>query len=138
MKEYHNLDLLPPNSADARRSLFEDEIEAPVQHNSSTETYIKDLSVHIQDANRTRVLTPPPLITHRASHVFQAPQVPLRDTIANRVESIVTTPLQKKSSESMRNLSSKKTREQEYLKLNQGSMPNLHEIESINSIESNR
>lgn len=99
------------------------------------------------DVNQTRILTPPPTAiadslchstTHnRQSHVFQAP-FPLLDTIAKSVENIVTTPLQKKSARSMRNLSSKKTREQEYLKLNQGSMPNLHEIESINSIENNR
>uniref|UniRef100_A0A1B0D2H3 Uncharacterized protein n=1 Tax=Phlebotomus papatasi TaxID=29031 RepID=A0A1B0D2H3_PHLPP len=37
----------------------------------------------------------------------------------------------------MKNLSGQ-SREQEYLKLNQGSMPNLHEIEKINSIENNR
>lgn len=124
---------LVPNPADARRSLFDEELEGPLLANSSTETYyIKDRTIS-GDVNQTRVLTPP--LTQ--SHVFQAP-LPLRETIANRVEGIVTTPLQKKASESMRNLSSQKNRQQEYLKLNQGSMPNLHEIESINSIESNR
>lgn len=138
MKEYFDVEL-PLNPADARRSLFDDEVEAP-QHsaNASTETYIKDLTINHEDvlANQTRVLTPPLLLL--APHVFQAPTLPQRDAIAKGVENIVTTPLQKKSSESMRNLSSKKSREQEYLKLNQGSMPNLHEIEGINSIESNR
>lgn len=80
----------------------------------------------------------PPLLASSSSHVFQAPLPLLRDEIVKGVEQIVTTPLQKNVSESMRNLSSKKCREQEYLKLNQGSMPNLHEIASINSIENNR
>lgn len=69
---------------------------------------------------------------------FQIPSYSSKEELSRQVDNIVLTPLRKIiTSESMKNLSGQ-SREQEYLKLNQGSMPNLHEIEKINSIENNR
>uniref|UniRef100_A0A6B2EBG0 Putative microtubule binding protein n=1 Tax=Phlebotomus kandelakii TaxID=1109342 RepID=A0A6B2EBG0_9DIPT len=109
----------------------------------STETYVKGASSpkgSFEDCPDMCLEEPIPEI-HKTFDVTKRIELPTYDSkeeISRQVDNIVLTPLRKIiTSESMRNLSGH-SREQEYLKLNQGSMPNLHEIEKINSIESNR
>lgn len=60
-----------------------------------------------------------------------------KNDITNMDISVIGTPLRKKY-QSMRNLNYKLTAEQEILKINQGSMPNLNQIEPFKPLDNNR
>ncbi|XP_059610908.1 protein abnormal spindle [Phlebotomus argentipes] len=108
----------------------------------STETYVKGASNSkdsFEDCPEMGLEEHVPEI-HKTFDVTKRIETHYESTehISRQVDNIVLTPLRKIiASESMKNLSGQ-SKEQEFLKLNQGSMPNLHEIENINSIESNR